>query len=182
MKYVTPGHQKIHGLSQLPKGYSLALLPSNTLVVLNKPYDNEYRKALTISSSASILQSIVAIFQVIYTSFTLYKTRGDQLNRYGYAAFGLTIIPYIIISFLNLVGNLSTPNSTLYLVGSPKVEEAKVREGSVIDRVRKRRHFLPSVPRSKQLAESHTEDLNICAYRHSFGGVLWYHWARYHML
>ena len=77
---------------------------------------------------------MVAIFQVLYASYTLYKTRGDQLSQYGYAAFGLTVIPYIIMSFLNLLGNLSTPNYlTLYLIGSPELEEAKLQDEAALD-------------------------------------------------
>lgn len=136
LEYVTPTYRKVHGLSELPKGYSLALLPSNAHVVPNKPYQTGHQKSLTLSSSASIPQSMVAIFQVLYASYTLYKTRGDQLDRYGYAAFGLTVIPYIIMSFLNLLGNLSTPNyPTLYLVGSAELEEAKLQKDAAIDGV-----------------------------------------------
>jgi hypothetical protein len=73
---------------------------------------------------------------VLYASYTLYKTRGDQLNQYGYAAFGFTVIPYIIMSFVNLVGNLLTPDySTLYLVSSLELEEAKSRKDARIDGV-----------------------------------------------
>ncbi|PMD47239.1 hypothetical protein L207DRAFT_627919 [Hyaloscypha variabilis F] len=115
LEYVIPTYRKVHGLSKLPE---------------------DYQEDLTLSSSTSIPQSMVAIFQVLYVSYTLYKTRGDQLNRDGYAAFGLTVTPYIIMSFLNLLGNISTPDyPTLYLVGSAELEEAKLREDVAIDGV-----------------------------------------------
>jgi hypothetical protein len=98
----------------------------------------QYRrlKKLILSSSYSIPQVIVAIVQMIYASYTLYNTRGDQLNRYGYAAFGFTVIPYVIMSFMNLLGNLLTPDyPTLYLVSSPELEEARSREDARIDGV-----------------------------------------------
>jgi hypothetical protein len=111
-------------------------LPVQGDVVPNKLYDKDYQEDLTLSSSTSIPQSMVAIFQVVYASYTLYKTRGDQLNRYGYAAFGLTVTPYIIMSFLNLLGNLSTLDyPTLYLVGSAELEEAKLKANAAIDGV-----------------------------------------------
>lgn len=79
---------------------------------------------------------MVAIFQLLYTSYTLYKARSDQLTRYGYADFGLTVTPYIIMSFLNLLGNLSTPEyPTLYLVGPAELEEARLRADAEIDRL-----------------------------------------------
>ncbi|KAN0104359.1 hypothetical protein V8E51_010104 [Hyaloscypha variabilis] len=115
LEYVILTYRTVHGLSKLPE---------------------DYQEDLTLSSSTSIPQSMVAIFQVLYASYTLYKTRGDQLNRDGYAAFGLTVTPYIIISFLNLLGNISTPDyPTLYLVGSAELEEAKLREDVAIDGV-----------------------------------------------
>ncbi|PMD51483.1 uncharacterized protein K444DRAFT_620586 [Hyaloscypha bicolor E] len=136
LEYISPTARKIHGLSKLSEGYSLAILPSNAEVVPSKPHKEGYQQEITLSSSASIPQSMVAIFQVLYASYTLYKTRGDQLNRYGYAAFGLTVIPYIIMSFLNLLGNVSTPDyPALYLVGSAELEEARLKQDTVIDGV-----------------------------------------------
>lgn len=124
--------RKVHGLHRLPKGYRLALLPSNTKVIPNVTDNTGDRKKLIISSSYSVPQATVAIVQVLYASYTLYKTRGDQLNRYGYAAFGLTVIPYILMSFVNLIGNISTPDyQTLYLVSSPELKEAISRGGQI---------------------------------------------------
>ncbi len=121
----------------LPSGYCLALLPSNADVIPIVPDNNisDPKIYTTISSSNNIPQSMVALVQVLYASYTLYRTRGDQLNRYGYAAFGLTVIPYIIMSFVNLLGNLLTPGyPTLYLVHSPELVEAQLR-GAQIDGV-----------------------------------------------
>jgi hypothetical protein len=72
LEYVTS--RKVHGLLQLPEGYSLpkgyrlALLPSNTEVIPNVTGD---RKNIILSSSYSIPQIIVAIMQVLYASYTL---------------------------------------------------------------------------------------------------------------
>ncbi|MCJ1373297.1 hypothetical protein MMC20_004525 [Loxospora ochrophaea] len=83
-----------------------------------------------ISSSYSFSKGLVAIFQTLYASFTLYQTRGDQLQRYGYAAFGLTVAPYLVMSIVNLTSTVLTPDySTVYLVQSPVMEEAIKRGG-----------------------------------------------------
>jgi hypothetical protein len=132
--------QKVHGLSKLPRGYRLAVLPSNADVVPNVTNGNadddlDHLKTISTSSSSNIPQSLVALVQILYASYTLYQTRGDQLTRYGYAAFGLTVIPYIIMSFMNLLGNLLTPSyPTLYLVHSPELAEAQLL-GAHIDGV-----------------------------------------------
>jgi hypothetical protein len=77
---------------------------------------------------------------------TLYRARGDQvgehglydineltplqLERYGYAAFGLTVIPYVTMSLVNLIAHLATPHySAMYLVHSPEMDEAIERGG-----------------------------------------------------
>lgn len=73
---------------------------------------------------------------MLYVLYTLYKICGDQLNQYGYAAFGFIVIPYIIMFFVNLVGNLLTSDySILYLVSLSELEEAKSRKDTRIDGV-----------------------------------------------
>lgn len=65
--------------------------------------------AVEISSSYSLEKALVAIFQALYASATLYESRGDQIECYGYAAFGLTVAPYLVMSIINLAGNMLTP-------------------------------------------------------------------------
>ena len=62
-----------------------------------------------ISASFSTIKAVVAILQTLYASFTLYHTRGDQLAQFGYAAFGLTVTPFLVMSIINLAANLVTP-------------------------------------------------------------------------
>ncbi|OXV09929.1 hypothetical protein Egran_02308 [Elaphomyces granulatus] len=79
----------------------------------------------------SFSSALVAIIQIIYASTTLYESsRGKQLAKYGYAAFSLTVVPYLLMSFINLVGNLVHPRySALYLVKTDIMEEASHRGG-----------------------------------------------------
>jgi len=61
---------------------------------------------------------------------TLYQSRGNQINIYGYAAFGLTVVPYAIISLVNLFSALVTPEyPALFMVGSDIMDEA-IRHGA----------------------------------------------------
>ena len=83
-----------------------------------------------LSSSSNIVKGMVALLQLLYTSFTLYHTNGDQLNQFGFAAPGLTVLPYAIMSGLNLLASLVAPNyPTMYLVRSKVMEEAERRTG-----------------------------------------------------
>jgi hypothetical protein len=84
-----------------------------------------------ISYSYNLSKSLIAVFQTIYASITLFQTRGDQINRYGYAAFGLTVTPYVIMSLINLLGNILTPDyPAVHLVENDVMVEAAKRQGA----------------------------------------------------
>lgn len=113
----------VHGSMYLPPGYMLAFLPSNAIIETS--FSGELAD-ISIASSYNLLKALVGIIQVCFSSVTIYQTRGDQVERYGYAAFGLTVIPYAIMSIVNLLGNLLTPDfPTLYMVKSPEMTEAE---------------------------------------------------------
>lgn len=138
------GGRKVHGCCHLPKGYALAILPAHAEVrprsntrqyeQTEHPYQDEQTKhkdCLTLPIySHSPLRILVAIAQLYFTISTLVKTRGDQISRYGYAAFGLTVVPYLLVSTVNLLGLLITPTyDRVYLIETSIMEEAISREG-----------------------------------------------------
>ena len=118
---------KVHGIRLVPPGYALRVLPSNAVVVPNADLDpNE----IEVTSSSNLSKTLVALIQLISGATTLFRTRGDETTRYGYAAFGLTVIPYMVMSLINLTGSFLTPHyESLYLVHSPELEEARSRGG-----------------------------------------------------
>ena len=139
--------RNIHGLCCLPPGYELAIIHSDSTVLeLNDDKDSESQAARSdiptsiesgssvnsdISWSYSFAKGLFAIFQALYACATLYETRGDQIERYGYAAFGLTVAPYLVMSIINLIGTVLTPDySTMFMVESEIMEEARQREGA----------------------------------------------------
>lgn len=98
---IPSGGSQIHAACDLPKGYALRLIPSDfpILPVIeneNKPTTSASKNTNHIdgiSMSYSLSKGVISVFQTVYASFTLYQTRGDQIARYGYAAFGLTVTP-----------------------------------------------------------------------------------------
>ena len=89
------------------------------------------RPAIELSSNYNLSKGVIAIFQTLYASATLYRTRGDQIQHYGYAAFGLTVAPYLVMSIINLLGTMLTPDySCVYLVRSEIMDEASRRKGA----------------------------------------------------
>ena len=53
--------------------------------------------------STEVASAAIAIAQVIFSSITIYRTRGDQIEKYGYAAYGLSVYPYALMSLANLI-------------------------------------------------------------------------------
>ena len=54
-------------------------------------------------ASLNYLKMGVSITQLFFGCITLYRARGDQINKYGYAAFGLTVFPYVFMTLNNLI-------------------------------------------------------------------------------
>ena len=106
--------------------YAFAFVPQNAIVLEL----TESTLAPTQSSySYSFCKGAAALLQAVYAFLTLYNSCGNQINWYGYAAFGLTVVPYAVMSVLNLIANIVTPSySTLYLVESEVMKEAEQRK------------------------------------------------------
>lgn len=126
---------KTSGDCELPEGYELAYIPANALIEHTLPMGRLRR---TMLSSYDLASGIIAIVQIFFACSTLYQSRGYQISVYGYSAFGFTVLPYLFMSFVNLVGNLATPSySKLYLVHTEIMDEAIQRGGKFTDVVGK---------------------------------------------
>ncbi len=126
-------HCVVHGTFILPEGYKFAFVPSDakvhSIIDETKPPGSSY--SVSIASSYNIAKTLVAIVQTVSAAITIYSTRGNQIESFGYAAFGLTVVPYIIMSIVNLAAQLATPDyPTLYMVRSTEMEEAERRGGA----------------------------------------------------
>jgi hypothetical protein len=87
-----------------------------------------------LSSNYNMLKSLVSLAQAIFAIMTLYRARGEQINQYGYAAFGLTVTPYALMSLVNLLGSLLCPEyPALYLVESDAMVDARMKHGGVFE-------------------------------------------------
>jgi hypothetical protein len=58
---------------------------------------------------------------------TLYDTKSsDQIEHFGYAAFGFTVAPYAAISIFNLIGNTMCPEyAELYVVENDTLRDLR---------------------------------------------------------
>jgi hypothetical protein len=121
------GH--IQGQFFLPKGYTFRRILESESIKLSEVKDG----LINLSGSRNISQSIVAIIQLMFACITLYRTRGDQLDRFGYAAYGLTVVQYAVMSLVNLIANMTTPSyPSLYMVRTKTMEEAERHDGKFV--------------------------------------------------
>jgi hypothetical protein len=66
---------------------------------------------------------IIAIGQLLFAVSTLYRTRGNQLAQFGYAAFGLTVTQYAWMSLINFSALMICPQySSLFVVESSALD------------------------------------------------------------
>jgi len=128
-------------------GYQLIELPPGTCLKdyeggSNSGSDESSQTALMtpmvdeqLTSSFDRTSVLVGLVQLLFGLVTLYRARGDQIDLYGYAAFGLTVAPYAIVSVMNSAAALVTPQyPVLHLVHSPDMDEA-ARDGGDFTRV-----------------------------------------------
>lgn len=90
--------RKIHGICILPWEYDLAFVPRNAKVIDYARLEQHARKETRLSNSYGFVKASVALLQTIYAAFTLVQSTGPQIESFGYAAFGLTVSPYVIMS------------------------------------------------------------------------------------
>ena len=59
-------------------------------------------KGIKLCRSTEVTNAVVGIAQVIFSVIAIYRARGDQIEKYGYAAYGLSVYPYALMSVANL--------------------------------------------------------------------------------
>jgi len=127
---VEDGHT-IHGDHALPDGYRWVIPPPSTSFTLVEGLKG--RGETKISRSRSLLKMAISVVQLVLSSFTIYRTRGPQIERYGYASFGLSTIPYAFMSLFNLICVGCTGEYPyLFMLRTRTLEEASRRAGAQI--------------------------------------------------
>lgn len=132
-------HHILTDITELPEGYRLQILPRN-FQIEDVPETNDMNateanaaqanrpKTAPMYKSREALKFGASIVQLLFASSSLYRTRGSQIEQYGYSAYGLSVIPYILMSIINLTANIITPHyPLLYIVRSDVLAEAESR-------------------------------------------------------
>jgi hypothetical protein len=127
---------RVHGERRIPKGYQLVLVPPYVpLNFCDDPDEGHGDDANPIqrelACSYNVPKLLVSLAQAVWASITIYGARGDQIDRYGYAAFGLTVVPYAFMSVVNIIAGLLTPEySAMFIVRTPIMDEAERSGGA----------------------------------------------------
>jgi hypothetical protein len=104
----------------LPKGYKFVIVPRDALVDAPGPMAFNHK----IKYKWNWFKILISIIQLLYSLYSLYQVTEHELERFGYAAYGLTVAPYALMGLLNLVANLITPEfDGLSLVSSTALKE-----------------------------------------------------------
>lgn len=124
---------KVQGRCNLPPGYFLITVPGEATFDNDQawaPWRIPFRKkpekmpADSIAVSNSIPQALAAVIQGFFAAITLYRSYGHQIDHFGFAAFGLTVVPYAVMSLLNLVANVVCPTyPAMYLVSNKTLRQ-----------------------------------------------------------
>jgi hypothetical protein len=119
---------RIHGQHHLPRQYCLVRLPQDAKVV------HQPGISIEVSCTEAGPKSFIALVQLIFSSIVLYRAaQSVEIQRYGYASYSLSVLPYTLVSILNLAGSLiSHEYPTLYMVRSHVMEEA-IKDGGIFD-------------------------------------------------
>ncbi|KAK0749679.1 hypothetical protein B0T18DRAFT_407326 [Schizothecium vesticola] len=131
-----PRTRTIHGRCGLPQGYSLYIVPTGAKLapVLSprstmegEPKAGSFSKPANQTSAVKVLFSLA---QAVAGGVAIYRARGDQIQQYGYGAFGLSVVPYVFMSVVNLTALLLGPEfPSMYLVRTPDMGEAERQGG-----------------------------------------------------
>jgi hypothetical protein len=89
-----------------------------------------------ISSSYSVAKAIASLIQILGALSSIVLRKPDTIERWGYASFHLTVLPYLVMTVVNFTSNALTADyACLHIVESELMREARNRgsrfEGTV---------------------------------------------------
>lgn len=124
---------KVHGLKYSHRSYELVYVPRDAIVDGLTPTTNSREEnaashwdpeGIQLSKGKSITKGLVAVLQLCFSIFVLVRSKANQIQIYGYAAFSLTVAPYAVMAAVNLLANAIMPTySSLYLVRNDVMTE-----------------------------------------------------------
>ncbi|PCH43103.1 hypothetical protein WOLCODRAFT_144374 [Wolfiporia cocos MD-104 SS10] len=120
----------IEGNTALPHGYHWVFAPERvTKTVIDCELENTDK--IVLGRYQSWAKPIISLVQLFNSAVTLYNAHGDQISRFGVAAYGLSVSPspYMIMSAANLIAVAFVGEyPVLYALTTSITEEVKSRD------------------------------------------------------
>lgn len=89
-----------------------------------------------ISASYNTAKAIASLIQAFAAIYTLLLHRSDVIERWGFASFHLTVVPYLVMTIVNFVSNILVADyACLYMVESELMREARSKGGVFVGAV-----------------------------------------------
>ncbi len=89
-----------------------------------------------LASSYNLPKLGISLMQAVWAIITLYRARADQIQTFGYAAFGLTVAPYAFMSIMNIIGSLLNQEyAAIFLIRTPLMGKAEPKGGFFLGEV-----------------------------------------------
>ncbi|KAH9836095.1 uncharacterized protein C8Q71DRAFT_66044 [Rhodofomes roseus] len=123
-------NRSIHGHIQVPLGYSLAVPADKSYTEHLIARDLNPTKNIKIHRASGVMQMLVSVVQIIAATYTLYSTEGAQIETWGYAAYGLSVFPYALMSVMNILcASIVGEYASGHVLRTPILHEAERRGG-----------------------------------------------------
>ncbi|KZT69095.1 hypothetical protein DAEQUDRAFT_811557 [Daedalea quercina L-15889] len=123
-------NRSIHGHIEVPQGYSLAVPADKSYTEHLIARDLKPTIDIKIHRASGVMQMLVSVVQIIAAMYTLYSTQGAQIQRWGYAAYGLSVLPYALMSVMNILcASIVGEYASGHVLRTPILHEAERRDG-----------------------------------------------------
>jgi len=127
-------NRSIHGHIRVPAGYSLAVPADKSYTEHLIARDLDPTINIKIHRARGVMQMLVSVVQIIAATYTLYSTEGAQVARWGYAAYGLSVFPYALMSVMNILcASIVGEYASGHVLRTPVLHEAEHRPGAHFD-------------------------------------------------
>lgn len=99
---VDPDTRQLNGIARPPPGYSLAVpfRMSYTEVLIR---EHLLATKTQVATRQSYISMVLSLAHLVVGSYELYLSWANEIPRWGYASYGLSVIPYLLMSACNFI-------------------------------------------------------------------------------
>ncbi|KAH9915835.1 uncharacterized protein B0H18DRAFT_885508 [Fomitopsis serialis] len=118
----------LHGMARPTVGYRLAVPQRKSYTQILIRNHLEDTTELRVHHRTGTVGATLSIIQIVAGSYSLYISWLSQVPTWGYASYGLTVLPYVVMSIINLVCAICVDSyACAQLLRTPILEESLLR-------------------------------------------------------